>query len=75
MQTVDDVHMALVRDHLNEITKTLNSLRDLGIPVSARYDAIITDHGFILPAKDGRWEVRMKISDPEMIPRGDPEDD
>lgn len=74
-QTADEVNTHLVRERLSEVAKILNDLRDLGIPVSVRYGAILTDHGFILPSGDGEWEVRMKICDPEFQPRGDADDD
>ena len=72
--TVDELKASLVRHRLSEVAQALNDLRDLG-PVSVRYGAILTDHGFVLPGPDGTWEVRMKICDPQLHPRGDADDD
>jgi hypothetical protein len=64
-----------VRRNLAEIAQALNALRDLGVTVSARHGAVITDYGFLLPCDDGSWHVRMKLYDPQCVPVGDPDDD
>jgi hypothetical protein len=66
---------AAIRLHLAQIAQELNHLRDLGATVSLRYGAVLTEQGYVLPGGDGRWGVRMKITDPEYAPAGDPEDD
>lgn len=75
MQTVNELHMELVRARLTEIAEALNALRDLGVPAKARYDAVMTDHGYVLQMANGQWQVGMKVFDPDEIPRGDPDDD
>lgn len=64
----------MVRRRFAQVAELLNDLRACGISVSAAHGAVISDYGFILPGADG-WQVRMKITDPEMAPRGDPDDD
>lgn len=72
---MDDAHAALVHAHLTEIAQALTALGDLGVRVTARHGAVITDYGFIIPADDGSWDARMKAYDPQMQPVGDPDDD
>ena len=74
-EIVDELATSLVRKRLSEVAQALNDLGDLGVPVSVRYGAILTDHGFVLPGAGGAWEVRMKICDPQLQPRGDADDD
>lgn len=65
----------MVEERLGHITQALNDLQAFGVHVSLSHGAILTDHGFALPEQDGTWGVRMKIADPQMAPRGDPDDD
>jgi hypothetical protein len=72
---VGQMRSALAHPHLAQIARTLNSLRDLGVPVTLRHGVLMTDCGYVIPDDDGHWSTRMKIYDPHMQPVGDPDDD
>lgn len=64
-----------VAELLTEAAQVFNRLRELGIQVIMRYDILLTDHGYVLPGTNGEWETKFKISDPYLVPQGDPTDD
>lgn len=72
---MDAAHAAIIHAHLTEIAQALTALGDLGVRVSARHGAVITDCGFVIPDGDGSWRAHMKVYDPQMQPVGDPDDD
>ena len=65
----------MTEERLGHVALAFNNLQAFGVRVSVAHGAILTDYGFLLQDEDGTWGVRMKITDPDMIPRGDPDDD
>lgn len=65
----------MTEERLGHVAQALNDLQSFGIRISVSHGAILTDYGFVIPQDDGAWDVRMKITDPDMVPRGDPDDD
>ncbi len=66
---------ATVSELLAEAADVFNRMRSLGVQVIMRYDILLTDHGYVLPGTNGEWEAKFKISDPYLVPQGDPTDD
>ena len=65
----------MAQERLGCVAQALNDLQAYGVRVSAAHGALLTDYGFLIPAEDGTWAVRMKVYDPQMQPVGDPDDD
>lgn len=65
----------MTEERLGHVAQAFNDLQSFGVHVSAAHGAILTDHGFLIQDADGQWGARMKIVDPQMVPRGDPDDD
>lgn len=57
-----------VEDLLAQVAGAFNGLAAYGINVNLRYNAVLTDHGYVFPDGDGLWAARMKAGHPEEIP-------
>lgn len=48
---------------LADIADALNKLESLGERVRIKYDAVMTDHGYVWTDTNGRWSTKMKTGD------------
>lgn len=48
---------------LTEIADALNKLEELGERVYIKYDAVMTDHGYVWTDMDGKWRTKLKTGE------------
>lgn len=48
---------------LADIADALNKLEELGERVFIKYDAVMTDHGYVWTDVDGRWRTKLKTGE------------
>lgn len=48
---------------LADIADALNKLESLGERVRIKYDAVMTDHGYVWAGTDGTWSTKMKTGE------------
>jgi hypothetical protein len=48
---------------LADIADALNQLEELGERVAIKYDAVMTDHGYVWTDTDGMWRTKMKTGE------------
>jgi hypothetical protein len=48
---------------LADIADALNQLERLGERVSIKYDAVMTDHGYVWAGTDGVWSTKLKTGE------------
>jgi hypothetical protein len=37
------------------------------VDVNAKYDAVITDYGYVLKNENGGWSARLKVGEPPAV--------
>lgn len=62
---------------LADIADALNELEKLGEHVFIKYDAVMTDHGYVWTDKDGVWRTKLKTGELPLwrLQKIGPEDD
>lgn len=63
---------------LADIADALNKLEQLGERVFIKYDAVMTDHGYVWTDSDGTWRTKLKTGEiPQwrLNPAANPDDD
>lgn len=48
---------------LADIADALNKLEELGERVFIKYDAVLTDHGYVWTDQDGKWRTKLKTGE------------
>jgi hypothetical protein len=48
---------------LADIADALNQLEELGERVRIKYDAVMTDHGYVWTDSDGVWRTKLKTGE------------
>jgi hypothetical protein len=48
---------------LADIADALNKLEELGERVRIKYDAVMTDHGYVWTDSDGTWRTKLKTGE------------
>ena len=48
---------------LADIADALNKLEELGERVFIKYDAVMTDHGYVWTDVDGTWRTKLKTGE------------
>ena len=48
---------------LADIADALNKLEELGEHVRIKYDAVMTDHGYVWTDSDGMWRTKLKTGE------------
>jgi hypothetical protein len=52
-----------VSELLADIADALNQLEELGEHVRIKYDAVMTDHGYVWTDSDGVWRTKLKTGE------------
>lgn len=48
---------------LADIADALNKLEEIGERVFIKYDAVMTDHGYVWTDSDGTWRTKLKTGE------------